>query len=117
MVRNHFSNILFPQPKEAPYEIWANLAQQFQRSHLKMLTDAWTHGRTDGWTVDGQKMIPLAHPEHSSGELETEQWYFEGWAQDYGNSNVFLKPLFRGNLDPFVNNANLGAIAHTSNGT
>ena len=41
----------------------------------------------------------------------------QGWAQDYGNSNVFLKPLFRGNLDPFVNNANLGAIAHTSNGT
>ena len=43
--------------------------------------------------------------------------YFEGWAQDYGNSNIFLKPLFRGNLDPFVSNANLGAIAHTSNGT
>ena len=41
----------------------------------------------------------------------------EGWAQDYGNSNIFLKPLFRDNLDPFVNNANLGAIAHTSNGT
>ena len=30
---------------------------------------------------------------------------------------VFLKPLFKGNLDPFVNNANLGAVAHTSNGT
>ena len=43
--------------------------------------------------------------------------YIEGWAQDYGNSNIFLKPLFRGNLDPFVSNANLGAIAHTSNGT
>ena len=43
--------------------------------------------------------------------------HIEGWAQDYGNSNVFLKPMFRGNLDPFVNNANLGAIAHTSNGT
>ena len=43
--------------------------------------------------------------------------YIEGWAQDYGNSNIFLKPLFRGNLDPFVNNANLGAIAHKSNGT
>ena len=43
--------------------------------------------------------------------------HFEGWAQDYSNSNIFLKPLFRGNLDPFVNNANLGAIAHTSNGT
>ena len=45
------------------------------------------------------------------------QHYIEGWAQDYSNSNIFLKPLFRGNLDPFVNNANLGAIAHTSNGT
>ena len=43
--------------------------------------------------------------------------HFEGWAQDYGNSNIFLKPLFRGNLDPFVNNANLGAIAHMSSGT
>ena len=41
----------------------------------------------------------------------------EGWAQVSCNSNIFLKPLFRGNLDPFVNNANLGAIAHTSNGT
>ena len=29
----------------------------------------------------------------------------------------FWKPLFRGNFDPFVNNANLGAIAHMSNGT
>ena len=48
---------------------------------------------------------------------QTSCWQFEGWAQDYGNSNIFLKPLFRGNLDPFVNNANLGAIAHTSNGT
>ena len=43
--------------------------------------------------------------------------HIEGWAQDYGNSNIFLKPLFRGNLDPVVNNANLGAIAHMSNGT
>ena len=43
--------------------------------------------------------------------------HIEGWAQDYSNSNIFLKPLFRANLDPFVNNANLGAIAHTSNGT
>ena len=33
------------------------------------------------------------------------------------NSNMFLKRLFRGNFDPFVNNANLGAIAHMSNGT
>ena len=43
--------------------------------------------------------------------------YIDGWAQDYSNSNIFLKPLSRGKFDPFVNNANLGAIAHTSNGT
>ena len=48
---------------------------------------------------------------------ENHEVEYEGWAQDYCNSNIFLKPLFRGNLDPFVNNANLGAIAHTSNGT
>ena len=28
---------------------------------------------------------------------------FEDWAQDRSNSNIFLKPLFRGNFDPFVN--------------
>ena len=38
----------------------------------------------------------------------------ESWAQDCSNSNIFLKPLFRGNIEPFVNNANLGAIAHAS---
>ena len=43
--------------------------------------------------------------------------HLEDWAQDCSNSNIFLKPVFRGNFDPIVNNANLGAIAHTSNGT
>ena len=43
---------------------------------------------------------------------ETPQ--IEGWAQDCSNSNILLKSLFRGNFDPFVNNANLGAIAHIS---
>ena len=47
----------------------------------------------------------------------SKQIWIEGWAQDYGKSNIFLKPLFRGKFDPFVNNANLGAIAHMSNGT
>ena len=50
-------------------------------------------------------------------QCQSVKYYIEGWAQDCRNSNIFLKPLFRGNLDPFVNNANLGAIAHTSNGT
>ena len=33
---NHFSHLSFPCPREAPYEIWATLAQRLQkRSHLK----------------------------------------------------------------------------------
>ena len=65
---DHFSNFSFPHPKEAPYEIWAKLAQRFQRrSRLKMLTD----GRTDGRTDDRRKVITIAHPEQSSGELKT----------------------------------------------
>ena len=33
------------------------------------------------------------------------------WRETVVNENLFLKPWFRGNFDPFVNNANLGAIA------
>ena len=57
------------------------------------------------------------HLEQYLTPVQITTTWLEGWAQDYSNSNIFLKPLFRGNLDPFVNNANLDAIAHTSNGT
>ena len=37
--RDHFSKLSFPQPKKAPYEIWAKLAQRLQRrSRLKFWT-------------------------------------------------------------------------------
>ena len=37
--RDHFSNLLFPLTKEAPYEIWAKVAQRLQRrSCLKFWT-------------------------------------------------------------------------------
>ena len=68
MDHNHFSNFWFPQPKKAPYEIWAKLAQR--RSRLK--TDGRTDRRTYGWT-DGRKVITIAHPEHSSGELKIKR--------------------------------------------
>ena len=71
MDRDHFSNFSFPHPKEAPYEIWAKLAQRFQRrSRLKMLTDGRTDGHTDSRTDDGRKVITIAHTEQSSGELK-----------------------------------------------
>ena len=72
--RDHYSNFSFPHPKEAPYEILAKLAQRLQRkSHLKMLTDGRRDGRTDGRTdirMDRQKVITIAHPEQSSGQLK-----------------------------------------------
>ena len=37
-----------------------------QNCRLKMLMD----GRTDGRTDDGRKVITIAHPEQSSGELK-----------------------------------------------
>ena len=71
MDRNHFSKFSFPQPKEAPYKIWAKLAQGLQRrSHLKMLTDGRTDGQTHARTDNGRKVITIAYPEHSSGELK-----------------------------------------------
>ena len=69
------------------------------------------------WRVPHVYGIRALHGPQGTHVLQCAIPYFEGWAQDYSNSNIFLKPLFRGNLDPFVNNANLGAIAHTSNGT
>ena len=35
-----------------------------------MLTDGRTDGRTHGRTDDGRKVITIAHPEQSSGELK-----------------------------------------------
>ena len=38
--QDHLNKLLFPHPKESPYEIWVHLAQQFQRRRcLKMLMD------------------------------------------------------------------------------
>ena len=40
-----------------------------------MLTD----GRTDGRTDDGRKVITIAHPEHSSGELKIPEFLSENF--------------------------------------
>ena len=78
MDRHHFSNLSFLHPEEAPYEIWAKLAQRLQRrSCLKMLTDGCTHGLTDRRTDDGLKVITIAHPEQSSGELKNDKNKFK----------------------------------------
>ena len=34
MNRDHFSNLLFPLPKEAPYEIWANFGPEAPEKKL-----------------------------------------------------------------------------------
>ena len=55
----------------APYEIWAKLAMELQRRrHLKILTDGCTDAQRNRQTDDGQKVITIAHHEHTSGELK-----------------------------------------------
>ena len=63
---DHFSNLSFPHPKEAPYEIWAKLAQRLQRSFENV-----------NWPTDAQKVITIAHPEQSSGELKRTTYNFK----------------------------------------
>ena len=46
-----------------------------------MLTDGRTDGRMDGRTDDGRKVITIAHPEQSSGELKKK----------IKKNNVFIK--------------------------
>ena len=56
-----------------------NWLSGFRGSRLKMLMDGRTdgrkdalmHGRTDGRTDNGRKVITIAHPEQSSGELKS----------------------------------------------
>ena len=38
-----------------------------------MLTDGCTDGRTHDRRTDGRKVITIAHPEHSSGELKKQE--------------------------------------------
>ena len=40
---------------------------------LEELSFESVNGQTDAWTDDGQKVITIAHPEHSSGELINPQ--------------------------------------------
>ena len=77
----------------------------------------YTFLKVGGQNIDHTDLLVGFHLVHKCTLFDKLYLYTEGWAQDYSNSNIFLKPLFRGNLDPFVNNANLGAIAHMSNGT
>ena len=43
-----------------------------------MLTDGWTDRRTDGRADNRQKVIIIAHLEHSSGELKKDYVIFQG---------------------------------------
>ena len=58
-----------------------------------MLTDRRTHARTDGRTDDGRKVITIAHPEQSSGELKISVLFgckkFLIWS--YGDYIVIMK--------------------------
>ena len=60
---DHFSNLSFPHPKEAPHEIWAKLAQRLQRrSHLKMLMDHYSSSWAEVRWVKKKKVPPPWRP-------------------------------------------------------
>ena len=70
--RNHFSNLSFPQPKEAPYEIWAKLALQLQRrSRLKMLLDG-QRTKSDHNSSGELKSQFYVHPQRQMRELKRQ---------------------------------------------
>ena len=52
MDRDHFSNLSFPQPKKAQYEIWAKLAQQFLEKSFENVKGQM-HRQTDGGQTKG----------------------------------------------------------------
>ena len=87
MDRDHFSNFAFPHPKEAPYEIWAKLAQRL----LKMLTDERTDGRTDRRTdarTDGR-----TKSDHNSSSWAELRWAKNKWILDPFKTCVIRHPL------------------------
>ena len=55
--------------KKHSYQVRDKSLQWLWSCRLKVLTDGWTDGRTGRLMDDGQKVITIAHPEHSSGEL------------------------------------------------
>ena len=55
---------------------------------------------------------PICRNAKSTVLTRRERHYMlRAWRETVVTSNLFWKPCFRGNFDPFVNNGNLGAIA------
>ena len=61
-----------------------------------MLTDGCTDGRTHGRTDNGRKVITIAHPEQSSGELtnkKTDKVKLQGSANPSTDRKGFMTSL------------------------
>ena len=73
MDRDHFSNFSFPNLRRLHMKFEQNWLRVFRGEVVwKCLqTDTLKDGRTHAQTDDRQKVITIAHPEHSSGELKT----------------------------------------------
>ena len=52
MDSNHFSNFSFPQPKEAPYEIWPKTGSAASEEKSFENVNRRADGRTNPWTMD-----------------------------------------------------------------
>ena len=63
------ANFRSPNLRRLHIKFEQNWLRGFRGGRLKMLT-------TDARTEDGRKVITIAHPEHSSGELKTRLQFF-----------------------------------------
>ena len=52
-----------------------------------------TDTRMDGWTEDGQKLLTIAHPEHSSGELKIGQFFISTRQKNFSDG-ICDKPKY-----------------------
>ena len=77
--RDHFSNLSFPLPKEVPYEMLSKIGSAASEKSFENV-----NRRTD----DGQKVITIAYPEHSSGELKITRSVDRGMYMHYENRPI-----------------------------
>ena len=71
MDRDHFSNLSFPQPKEAPYEILAKLAQAssvLEKKIFKGFYHIWAW--QPSWSMDRDHFSNLSFPQPKEAPYE-----------------------------------------------
>ena len=78
-----------------------------------MMVFSWdcSYNKYDRWTCMRYRVTDVIFWLKQLWSSEFTMRITRAWRESVVTKNLFWKPWFRGNFDPFVNNANLGAIA------